>query len=156
MGFQAEWENWGGGRGQGSLLELSGQDMIQSFSFYHKQITGQVSNTELYLFSWHIGACTHTHTLTYTHRLPVAFTHHHQLFSPLKLSCSVMSNSVRLYGLQPARPLCPWERILKWVVMPSSRRTSQLRDQTHLSMSLALVGGFFTTSATWEAQWCWW
>ena len=45
-------------------------------------------------------------------------------------------------------------RILEWVAVPSSRRSSQLRDRTHLSMSPALAGGFFTTSATWEAPCC--
>jgi len=43
-------------------------------------------------------------------------------------------------------------RILEWVAMPSHRGSSQLRDRTLMSlMSPALVGGFFTTSATWEA-----
>ena len=41
-------------------------------------------------------------------------------------------------------------RILEWVVMPSSRGSSQPRDWTHVSMSPALAGGFFTTSDTWE------
>ena len=38
-------------------------------------------------------------------------------------------------------------RILEWVAVPSSRGSSQLRDLK----SPALVGGFFTTSTTWEA-----
>ena len=42
-------------------------------------------------------------------------------------------------------------RILEWVAMPSSRGSSKPRDQTHVSMSPALAGEFFTTSATWEA-----
>ena len=33
-------------------------------------------------------------------------------------------------------------RILKWVTMPSSRGSSQCRDQTHVS---CIAGGFFTT-----------
>ena len=41
-----------------------------------------------------------------------------------------------VYGILQAR-------ILKWVAMPSSRGSSQPRDQT---------GSFFTTSSTWEAQ----
>ena len=41
-------------------------------------------------------------------------------------------------------------RILEWVAMPAFRRSSQPRDQTHIFMSPALAGGFFTTSATWE------
>ena len=40
-------------------------------------------------------------------------------------------------------------RLLEWVAMPSSRGYSQPRDQTQVSMSPALAGGFFTTSATW-------
>ena len=43
-------------------------------------------------------------------------------------------------------------RVLEWVAMPSSRGSSQPRDQTCVSMSPALAGGFFTTSATWEAS----
>ena len=42
-------------------------------------------------------------------------------------------------------------KILEWVAMPSSRESSQPRDQTCFSMFSALAGGFFTTSATWEA-----
>ena len=41
-------------------------------------------------------------------------------------------------------------RILEWVAMPSSRGSSQPRDQTHISNS-SCTGRFFTTSATWEA-----
>ena len=36
--------------------------------------------------------------------------------------------------------------------MPSSRGSSQPRDQTLVSCISALAGGFFTTSATWEAH----
>ena len=43
-------------------------------------------------------------------------------------------------------------RMLEWVAMPSSKGSSQPRDQTHISMSSVLIDGFFTTSATWEAQ----
>ena len=42
-------------------------------------------------------------------------------------------------------------RILEWVAMPSSRESSRPRDQTCFSMFPALAGGFFTTSATYEA-----
>ena len=42
-------------------------------------------------------------------------------------------------------------RILEWVAVPSSRGSS-LRGTEPLSlMSLALAGGFFTTSVPWEA-----
>ena len=36
--------------------------------------------------------------------------------------------------------------------MPSSRGSSQPRDQTQISLSPALANGFFTTSATWKAE----
>ena len=35
--------------------------------------------------------------------------------------------------------------------MPSSRGSSQPRDRTHVSYISSLAGGFFTTSANWEA-----
>ena len=41
------------------------------------------------------------------------------------------------------------ERILQWVSMPSSRRSSWPRDQTSVSY-VSCTGGLFTTSATWE------
>ena len=41
-------------------------------------------------------------------------------------------------------------RILKWAAISSSRGSSQPRDRTLVSPALA--GVFFTTSATWEAQ----
>ena len=45
-------------------------------------------------------------------------------------------------------------RILEWVVMPSSRGSSQPRDQTCVSFnaSCALAGTFFTPGTTWEAE----
>ena len=58
------------------------------------------------------------------------------------MNCSPPGSSV--HGILQAR-------ILDWVAMPSSRGSSRRRDQTHVSMSPALAGGFFTTSATWEA-----
>ena len=43
-------------------------------------------------------------------------------------------------------------RTLEWIVLFSSRGSSRHRDQTHISMSPALAGGFFTTSVTWETH----
>ena len=43
-------------------------------------------------------------------------------------------------------------RILKCVVMISSRWSSQLRDQTLISCISCIAGGFFTHWATWEAH----
>ena len=42
-------------------------------------------------------------------------------------------------------------RIPEWVAMPSSRGSSQPRDQTCLS---TLAGGLFTTNTTWKAFIC--
>ena len=73
----------------------------------------------------------------------------------------VMSDFLWPYELQPTRLLSPWDspaRILECVAMPSSRRSSLPRDQTHVSyvsehkdiqrMAPALAGGSFTTSAS--------
>ena len=43
-------------------------------------------------------------------------------------------------------------RILEWVAMPSSRGSSQTRDQTQVS---CIAGGFFTIWVTMEDQECW-
>ena len=45
-------------------------------------------------------------------------------------------------------------RTLEWIATSSSGGSSQPRDQPSSPMSPALAGGFFTTSATWEAQIC--
>ena len=43
-------------------------------------------------------------------------------------------------------------RLLEWVARPSSRRSSQLRDQTRSSCSSCLVGRFFTTEPPGNSQ----
>ena len=43
-------------------------------------------------------------------------------------------------------------RILGWVAMPSSRRSSWPRDQTHIFCISCIAGRFFTHCITWEAQ----
>ena len=43
-------------------------------------------------------------------------------------------------------------RILEWVAFPSSRGSSQPRDQTQVS---GIIDGFFTSWATREAQEYW-
>ena len=58
------------------------------------------------------------------------------------MDCSLPGSSV--HGILQAR-------ILEWVAMPSSRGSSQPRDQIASLMSPAPVGDFFTTSATWKA-----
>ena len=57
------------------------------------------------------------------------------------VDCSPPGSSV--HGILQAR-------ILEWVAMPFSRRSSQPRDRTQLS---CIAGGFFTDWATREAQW---
>ena len=61
------------------------------------------------------------------------------------MDCSLLGSSV--HGILQAR-------ILEWLAMPSSRRSSQPRDWTCVKpvslTSPALAGGFFTTSTTWE------
>ena len=87
-----------------------------------------------------------------------------QTFFKLKLKSFLSLHKMSLYlvtqlcltlwphGLQPARLFCPWgfsrQRILEWIAMPSSRRSSQARDQTQVS---CIAGGFFTVWATREA-----
>ena len=59
-------------------------------------------------------------------------------------SSLVMSNSSQPYGLQPIRLLCLWvlqARIKEWVTMPSSRASSQLRDETQVTH---IAGRLFT------------
>ena len=67
------------------------------------------------------------------------------------LSCSVVSSSLWSHGLSPQASLSMGilkARILEWVAMPSSRGSSQPRDQTQVSR---IAGRFFTIWATKEA-----
>ena len=65
---------------------------------------------------------------------------HLTLCSPM--DCSPPGSSV--HGVFQAR-------IPEWVAISSSRGSSQPRDQTASLMSPVFSGGFFTSSATWEA-----
>jgi len=50
--------------------------------------------------------------------------------------CSAVSDSLQPHGLQTSRFLCPWNspaRILEWVAISSSRRSSWHRDQIWVS-----------------------
>ena len=61
------------------------------------------------------------------------------------LSHSVVSDSLEPRGLNPAKLLCHGDslgKILEWVAMPSSRGSSQTRDQTQVS---CISGRFFIT-----------
>ena len=68
-------------------------------------------------------------------------------FLPVVLSLSVVSNSFQPHWL-PSMGILQ-ARILEWVAMPSSRGSSQPRDQTQVFYS---SGRFFTIWATREAQ----
>ena len=57
------------------------------------------------------------------------------------VDCSPPGSSV--HGILQAR-------ILKWVITPSSRGSSQPRDPTSVSWISYLAGGFFTHWATWK------
>ena len=63
------------------------------------------------------------------------------------MDCSPPCSSV--HGILQARTL-------EWVAMPSSRGCSQPRDQTHISFSFCIAGGFFTTAPLgkpWKIAW---
>ena len=85
---------------------------------------------------------------------PTSFVH---LEQPCMHACSVasvMSESLQLYGLQPARVLCPWEfsRQLELLTTPSSRGPSEARDRTCVTRIPGTAGRFLTQRATCEAQ----
>ena len=70
-----------------------------------------------------------------------------------------VSDSLRPYGLQPARFLVHGvlqERLLEWVATPSPGHLFNPRIQPASLMSPALAGRVFTTSATWcySGIWC--
>ena len=71
------------------------------------------------------------------------------------LSHSVVSDSLRPYGLQPARLLCPWDSPGKnaGVGCPAVPQgiLPTPGSNPHLLTSPALVSRFLSTSATWEA-----
>ena len=72
------------------------------------------------------------------------------------LSRFVLSDSLRLHGLQPARLVCPWwfSRQEYWSGLPCPPPGDLLNPgMEHASLtSPALAGGFFTTRATYEAH----
>ena len=69
----------------------------------------------------------------------------HQL-SSVQFSCSVVSNSVQPCGLLPGSSVhgILQTRVLEWVAMPSSRKSSQPRDQIQVSCT---AGRFCTTES---------
>ena len=71
------------------------------------------------------------------------------------LSCSIMSDSATLWTVARQAPLSMGilqARILEWVATPSSRGSSQPRDQTQVSH---IAGRFFTIWTAREAQEYW-
>ena len=68
-------------------------------------------------------------------------------FSHVQL-CAILWAAARLAPLSMG---ILWARILEWVAMPSSRESSQPRDQSCVLISTALADRFFTTSAYWRA-----
>ena len=68
---------------------------------------------------------------------------------------SVVSYSLRPYGLQTSRLLCHGilqARRLEWVAISFSRGSSGPRDQTRISyVSPALAGGFLNVNTIWES-----
>ena len=78
----------------------------------------------------------------------------------IRQGCAVLSHSVMSDFATPWTVACQailsmgilQARLLEWVAMPSSGRSSQLRDQTRVSH---IAGGFFSIWATKEAQECW-
>ena len=72
--------------------------------------------------------------------------------------CSVLSSSLRSHGLL----LCSWilsgKKILEWLATSSSGRSSQSRDETHVSCVSCIGRQILYHWATWEAhssQWEW-
>ena len=72
----------------------------------HVGLMRYLTTKSMHFFSTH---STHTIPLTHKHRQPQPqHTYHNISLTPLH-ACSVVSNSFRPYGVQPARLLCPWD-----------------------------------------------
>ena len=73
---------------------------------------------------------------------------------------SVVSESLRPYGLLPARLLCPWDSpdkntgVYSLEPCPPPGELPNPGIEPESLMSPALAGGLFTASATWEACMC--
>ena len=73
-------------------------------------------------------------------------------------SCSLMFDSLRSHGLQPARLLCPWkfpgkntEAGCRFLLQESS----QLKNRTHVSCISCIGRWILYHWATWETLWGW-
>ena len=85
------------------------------------------------------------------------------------ICCSVMANSLWPHGLQPSRLLFLQARVLEWVAVPSSRRSSQPGDRTQVSTAgdsfqseppgkskkylYCVLKYIFKKEKTWYAKW---
>ena len=88
--------------------------------------------------------------------LEVSHLSYHIILGCSVLSLSVMSDSVRPHGLQPARLLRPWDSPVKNTGMGCHAFLQGIfptRDQTQVSR---MTGRFFTIWATSKAQEFWW
>ena len=110
----------------------------------HSTQTAPRSHPEVQVLPW----CLHWPTLglTLTHREKKWYHHVYVRGKSLLTLCYPVDHSPpgsSVSGILQAR-------ILEWIVMPSSRGSSQPRYRTNVS-SPTLAGRFFTPSATWEA-----
>ena len=112
--------------------------------------TGESPRWLLPVSTWHSIPLFHKDpllvTLLGTRDMHACVLSHFNLVRPTlcdPIECSLPGSSVR--GILQAR-------ILEWVAMPSSRDLPYPGIELVSLMSPALAGGFFTTSATWEAH----
>ena len=71
----------------------------------------------------------------------------------MRVSRSVLSDSLRPRGLWPARLLCPWDSPGQSAAVGPSRFPGHLPHPGMELVSPALAGGFFTAGASREARW---
>ena len=87
------------------------------------------------------GPCPHSCVRAKAVRVCVCTRVHAKLLQSCSTLCNPMDCSPpvsSVHGILQAR-------ILEWVAKPSSRGSSQPRDQTHISYVSCIAGGFFTT-----------
>ena len=97
---------------------------------------------------FHVDLITVNYSLAYySDYFPLLYLMLLTCFGYVQLFCNFMGCNLpgaSVHGILQAR-------ILAWVATPSSRESSPFKDRALVSQSPALTGGFFTTSATWEA-----
>ena len=87
------------------------------------------------------GPCPHSSVRAKAVRVCVCACTHAKLLQ----SCSTLCNPMDCSPLVSSVHGILQARILEWVAKPSSRGSSQPRDQTHISYVSCIAGGFFTT-----------